>query len=146
MDSCLVQGATGLAVGAAYGACFTTPIGVAGCAIYGATMFASSSVICNVLNAAVSNQLQGTIKTISFIAVAVFSVYSSFFAANAVSTFFGYSVNVIPTVSLAVSTLIKGTLAPALLIIAAGVSAVVLFMIGVLALGMISEYVNRDHI
>ena len=143
IDTVVNNGFFGLAVGAAYGACFTTPIGVAGCAIYGATMFASHSAIYNLISAVGINRLQGSIHVISSIALSIFSVYCSFFAANAVCTIFGYSVNVIPTLSLAVSTLIKGSLGTFLLSGVLAVSVLGLSSLGMLAFGLANIAMNR---
>lgn len=111
----------GVILGAAYGMCFSNPVGVMGCAVYGASLSVASNVVESGLNQIITDRLNGLIKTISLFAVSVFSVYIGFFAANAVSSTLGYAISVIPSASAAVSVVMVTSVFAAAVGLAVGV-------------------------
>ena len=111
-----------LSLGVAYGLCFSNPIGVVGCALYGAAMGTSIDIVNELSDTLVANHLRGLTKSVTTIASRIFAVYVSFYPANFVCQCLGYSVNIIPSASLATSALIKGNLAIAVLSIAGAIT------------------------
>jgi hypothetical protein len=107
MNSYVIKTAIGVGCGLGYGLIFSNPIGLSGCALYGAVYVLSLDAFSTAGMALVNEKIKGTAETIATIAVSVFSIYASFFPANYFIQALGYSVSVIPTIGLATNLTLK---------------------------------------
>lgn len=107
MNSYVIKTAIGVGCGLGYGLIFSNPIGLSGCALYGAVYVLSLDAFSTAGMALLNDKVRETAETIATLAVSIFSIYASFYPANIVAQGFGYSVNFIPSLGIATNLTVK---------------------------------------